>query len=171
MQNQTEIEIRIAPPPTPPWMRPAATRMLCYVAMPLPDPASQAIAGWFLHWHLHDLCIVQQLFRPLALFQRAQKGLPVLPGLKFAFARYTSAQKTFQNAHCAALSRPRGRGVATQSPRPRGCGPIAWQHAARDFGVCLGHFPRVAATRHSLGRMMVHDFAQHAVECHCGPFL
>ena len=127
MQNQTEIEIRIAPPPTPPWMRPAATRMLCYVAMPLPDPASQAIAGWFLHWHLHDLCIVQQLFRPLALFQRAQKGLPVLSGLKFAFARYTSAQKTFQNAHCAALSRPRGRGVAKQSFRPR----------ARDFSVQL----------------------------------
>ena len=145
---------------------------------PIGHTASRAIAGWFLHWHLHYLCIVQQLFRPLALFPRAQKGLPVLSGLKFSFTRYSSAQKTLKNAHlrrksrhCAALSRPRRCGVATQSPRPRGCGPIAWQHAARDFGVCLGHFPRVAATRHSLGRMMVHDFAQHAVECHCGPFL
>ena len=83
---------------------------------------------------------------------RVQKGLPVLSGLKFAFTRYSSAQKRLKNAHlrrksrhCAALSRPRRCGVATQSPRPRGCGPIAWQHAARDFGVCLGHFPRVAA--------------------------
>ena len=83
---------------------------------------------------------------------RVQKGLPVLSGLKFAFTRYSSAQKTLKNAHlrrksrhCAALSRLRRCGVATQSPWPRGCGPIAWQHAARDFGVCLGHFPRVAA--------------------------